>query len=54
MPKRIAVTNLNARTIDILNTIRTNASSEYQSLVPEITSENDIPRVGEIGARLSV
>lgn len=48
MAKRIAVTSLNARTIDILNTIRTNASSEYQSLVPEITSENDIPRVGEI------
>ena len=48
MPKRIAVTSLNARTIDILNTIRANASSEYQSLVPEITSENDIPRVGEV------
>lgn len=48
MAKRIAVTSLNARTIDILNTIRANASSEYQSLVPEITSENDIPRVGEI------
>lgn len=48
MAKRIAVTSLNARTIDILNTIRNNASSEYQSLVPEITSENDIPRVGEI------
>ena len=48
MPKRIAVTSLNARTIDILNTIRANASAEYQSLVPEITSENDIPRVGEV------
>lgn len=48
MPKRIAITNLNARTIDILNVIRANASAEYQSLVPEITSENDIPRVGEV------
>lgn len=48
MPKRIAITSLNARTIDILNVIRANASAEYQSLVPEITSENDIPRVGEI------
>lgn len=48
MAKRIAITNLNARTIDILNTIRANASYEYQSLVPEITSETDIPRVGEV------
>lgn len=48
MPKHIAVTSLNARTIDILNTIRANASAEYQSLVPEITKETDIPRVGEV------
>lgn len=48
MPKRIAITSLNARTIDILNVIRANASAEYQSLVPEITNENDIPRVGEV------
>ena len=48
MPKRIAITSLNARTIDILNVIRANASAEYQSLVPEVTSENDIPRVGEV------
>lgn len=47
MPKRIAITNLNARTIDILNTIRANASAEYQSLVPEVTQETDIPAVGE-------
>lgn len=48
MPKKIAVTTLNASTLDILNTIRANASAEYQSLVPTITSENDIPKVGEI------
>ena len=48
MPKRIAVSTLNASTIDILNTIRANASYEYQSLVPEITQANEIPRVGEI------
>lgn len=48
MPRRIAITSLNARTIDILNTIRANASAEYQSLVPEITSETDIPSVGEV------
>ena len=48
MPRRIAVTSLNATTIDILNTIRANASYEYQSLVPTITSEHDIPKVGEI------
>lgn len=48
MPRRIAVNALNASTIDILNTIRANATYEYQQLVPEITSANEIPRVGEI------
>ena len=48
MPKRIAISNLNASTIDILNTIRANASYEYQNLVPEVTSATDIPKVGEI------
>lgn len=48
MPRRIAVNSLNASTIDILNTIRANATYEYQQLVPEITEANEIPRVGEI------
>ena len=48
MPKRISMTSLNASTIDILNTIRANASAEYQSLVPNITNVHDIPKVGEI------
>ena len=48
MPRRIAVNSLNASTIDILNTIRANATYEYQQLVPEVESANDIPRVGEV------
>lgn len=48
MAKRIAVTNLNASTLDILNTIRMNASYEYQSSVPAVTCAEDIPKVGEI------
>lgn len=48
MATRIAVTNLNASTLDILNTIRANASYEYQSLVPEITDATEIPKVGEV------
>lgn len=48
MPKRIAVSNLNASTLDIINTIRANASAEYQSLVPEITQATEIPKVGEV------
>lgn len=48
MAKRIAISTLNASTIDILNTIRANASYEYQSLVPEVTNANMIPRVGEV------
>ena len=48
MPRRIAVNTLNASTIDILNTIRANATYEYQQVVPEIESVNEIPRVGEV------
>lgn len=48
MAKRVAVTTLNASTIDILNTIRQNASLEYQNLVPEVTQATDIPKVGEV------
>lgn len=48
MAKKIAVSTLNASTLDILNTIRQNASYEYQSLVPEVTSAHDIPAVGEV------
>ena len=48
MPKRIANTQLNARTIDILNVIRTNASYEYQQTMPYIADVADIPRVGEV------
>lgn len=48
MPKRIAVSTLNASTMDILNVIRQNASYEYQENVPEVTKASDIPRVGEV------
>lgn len=48
MPKRVAVSTLNASTMDILNTIRANASLEYQSSVPTVTKETDIPKVGEV------
>lgn len=48
MAKRIANSTLNASTIDILNVIRQNASYDYQQNVPEVTTVNDIPKVGEI------
>ena len=48
MATRIAMSTLNASTIDILNTIRANASYEYQSLVPEITKSIEIPKVGDV------
>ena len=47
MPYRVAQSTLNASTIDILNVIRQNASQEYQSIVPQVTRELDIPKVGE-------
>lgn len=48
MPKRIAISTLNASTIDIINTIRANASAEYQSLVPTVQTAHDIPAVGQV------
>ena len=48
MPKRIALSTLNASTLDILNVIRQNASYEYQQNVPVVTQATDIPKVGEI------
>lgn len=48
MPKRVTQTTLNATTMDILNVIRQNAGYEYQSSVPVVTREEDIPKVGEI------
>ena len=48
MAKRIAITTLNASTIDILNTIRAHGSYEYQQNVPEITDVKEVPGVGEI------
>lgn len=48
MPTKVALSTLNASTIDILNTIRANASAEYQSKVPEVTDAKMIPRVGDV------
>lgn len=48
MARIIAKTKLDARSIDILNVIRNNASYAYQKDIPEITQEQDIPKVGEI------
>lgn len=48
MARRIAVSGLNASTIDILNVIRKNAPQEYQNSVPRVEKETDIPKVGEI------
>lgn len=48
MAKRIATSTLNASTIDIMNVIRQNASYDYQQSVPEVTTAEDVPKVGEI------
>lgn len=48
MPTKVALSTLNASTIDIINTIRANASTEYQSKVPAVTDAKMIPRVGEV------
>jgi hypothetical protein len=48
MPRKIAVSTLNASTYDILNVIRQNASAEYQSEIPVVSSVEDIRKVGEV------
>lgn len=48
MPRRIAVNELNASTLDILNVIRENAGYDYQQSVPVVEKSSDIPKVGEI------
>ena len=48
MARRIATSTLNASTIDIMNVIRNNASYDYQQSVPEVSTSEDIPKVGEI------
>lgn len=48
MANRISMTKLNASTIDILNTIRANASYEYQQLVPKINETSEIVKVGDV------
>ena len=48
MPRKIAISTIHASTIDILNTIRANASAEYQSKVPAIEKERDLTGVGTV------
>ena len=48
MPSKIAVTNLQGNTLDVLNVIRANASPQYQSLIPEVEKFEDVRQVGRI------
>lgn len=45
--RKIAISTLHATTSDILNTIRANASPEYQSKIPKVTQELDVAKVGQ-------
>lgn len=46
MPSKVAVSTLNASTVDILNVIRQNASADYQLTVP-VAKEDNIREVGK-------
>ena len=48
MPIKIGISKLNASTMDILNTIRANASASYQQYVPAITQANQITKIGDV------
>lgn len=47
MPYKVNYSELNASTVDILNVIRSNASVDYQSNVPEIAQAREIVHVGQ-------
>lgn len=47
MPYKVNYSELNASTVDILNVIRANASTDYQSSVPEIAQAREIVHVGQ-------
>ncbi len=48
MAYRVDVSTLQASSVDIINTIRQNASEQYQSQVPAISKASEIPKVGEV------
>lgn len=48
MAKKVALSTLNASSLEILNAIRQEASYEYQQSVPKITDAHMIPKVGEV------
>ena len=48
MPNKIAVTTLQASTMDILNVIRANASADYQKNVPAVSKLQEVTQVGEV------
>ena len=48
MPTKVGISKLNASTMDILNTIRANASATYQQYVPTITQANQITKIGDV------
>ena len=48
MPKKVAISQLNASSMDIINTIRANAPQEYQNLIPEVHTLEDIRKVGQV------
>lgn len=47
MPYKVNYSELNASTVDILNVVRSNASVDYQSAVPEIAQDREIIHVGQ-------
>ena len=52
MAVKPTLTTLQASTIDILNTIRANASQEYQELVPEVSTLEPEQSIREVGTAI--
>lgn len=48
MPSKVAISKLNASSVDIVNVIRNYAPAEYQSLVPVVSTLKDLNQVGQV------
>lgn len=48
MAKKVANTKITAGTKDLLNTVRENATAEYQAKVPVVRADADVPKVGQV------
>lgn len=48
MPKKIALSSLNANSYDVLNALRQTLSAQYQSMIPMAKNQHDLIQIGDV------